>query len=95
MSLDSKGIGNVLREARERTARAENLAQTLGGVADVSKSVALSATRRSRQAQARNRSLMSASQLINETNLGRLPTLGLNQIKLEEFKDQDNNMFRI
>ena len=29
------------------------------------------------------------------TNLGRLPTLGLNQIKLEEFHDEDNNMFRI
>ena len=28
-------------------------------------------------------------------NLGRLPTLGLNQIKLEEFHDEDNNMFRI
>ena len=29
------------------------------------------------------------------TNLGRLPTLGLNQIKLEEFHDEDNNMFRV
>ena len=29
------------------------------------------------------------------TNLGRLPTLGLNQIKLEEFHDDDNNMFRV
>ena len=27
--------------------------------------------------------------------LGRLPTLGLNQIKLEEFQDDDNNLFRV
>lgn len=26
--------------------------------------------------------------------LGRLPTLGLNQIRLEEFQDDDNNLFR-
>ena len=29
------------------------------------------------------------------SNLGRLPTLGLNQIRLEEFQEQDNNLFRI
>ena len=29
------------------------------------------------------------------TALGRLPTLGLNQIKLEDFRDEDNNMFRV
>ena len=32
--------------------------------------------------------------MANDINLGRLPTLGLNQIKLEEFKDQDNNLYR-
>ena len=37
-----------------------------------------------------NGGLMTAN-----TNLGRLPTLGLNQIKLEEFHDEDNNMFRV
>ena len=36
------------------------------------------------------------SQLMaTNTALGRLPTLGLNQIKLEEFHDDDNNMFRV
>lgn len=27
--------------------------------------------------------------------LGRLPTLGLNQIRLEDFRDDDNNLFRL
>ena len=31
----------------------------------------------------------------SQTALGRLPTLGLNQIKLEEFQDDDNNLFRV
>ena len=35
------------------------------------------------------------NQMANDINLGRLPTLGLNQIKLEEFKDQDNNLYRL
>ena len=33
--------------------------------------------------------------MATNTALGRLPTLGLNQIKLEEFHDDDNNMFRV
>lgn len=33
--------------------------------------------------------------MATNTALGRLPTLGLNQIKLEEFQDEDNNMFRV
>ena len=33
--------------------------------------------------------------MATNTALGRLPTLGLNQIKLEEFQDDDNNMFRV
>ena len=33
--------------------------------------------------------------LAQQTALGRLPTLGLNQIKLEEFHDDDNNLFRV
>ena len=37
----------------------------------------------------------SHSNMAGNTNLGRLPTLGLNQIKLEEFQDEDNNLFKI
>ena len=33
--------------------------------------------------------------LATNTALGRLPTLGLNQIKLDEFQDEDNNMFKV
>ena len=33
--------------------------------------------------------------MMSHSALGRLPTLGLNQIKLEEFTDDDNNLFRV
>lgn len=33
--------------------------------------------------------------LATNTALGRLPTLGLNQIKLDEFTDDENNMFKV
>ena len=36
-----------------------------------------------------NTQLMAAN-----TAIGRLPTLGLNQIKLDEFQDENNNMFK-
>ena len=47
---------------------------------------------RSRHAAQRDK-LFATDRLV--TNLGRLPTLGLNQIKLEEIEYQDNNLFRI
>lgn len=43
----------------------------------------------------RARNHLSASVDFQSTNLGRLPTLGLNQIRLEEFEKQENNLFRI
>lgn len=33
--------------------------------------------------------------MATNTALGRLPTLGLNQIKLDEFTDEENNMFKV
>ena len=33
--------------------------------------------------------------MTTNTALGRLPTLGLNQIKLEEFNNDDNNLFHV
>lgn len=39
-----------------------------------------------------NGSLRQSLNLVNNTNLGRLPTLGLNQIKLEEFETAADNM---
>ena len=42
-----------------------------------------------------NRNLLSASMAIDNSQLGRLPTLGLNAIRLEEFDTQDINLFRV
>lgn len=33
--------------------------------------------------------------MATNTALGRLPTLGLNQIKLDEFDNEENNMFKV
>jgi len=47
---------------------------------------AVSKGRKSNMAKGRARNHLSASVDFQSTNLGRLPTLGLNQIRLEEFE---------
>ena len=64
------------------------------GAASFTKSAA-QGNRKARLAQQGNRNMLSASVHLDNMNLGRLPTLGLNAIKLEEFDQQDINLFRI
>ena len=90
MSMDSNTTGQFLKGVGgPKSTRNSAIAE-----AALARST-ISAGRASRQAIKKNGFFTQATQMTNNINLGRLPTLGLNQIKLEEFQDQDNNLFRI
>ena len=94
LSLDSKAISQYTNRgggpgAEPKSTRANALRN---GITDVLARSTTSAGRHSRQVT-KQQGLFSNSQMVS--NLGRLPTLGLNQIKLEEFHDQDNNLYRL
>ena len=103
MGSTATGIGGVRRASHQSHGSGLNLAgtQQFGGAPGSTKSHGLS------QLVTAGHSSISANKLqttknasrnalaLANTALGRLPTLGLNQIKLEDFRDEDNNMFRV
>ena len=76
MSLDSKALSQYVKGPLSGSRAQLNALRTSVD----------SAGRHSRGAAVRQ-GFFSPTALANNANLGRLPTLGLNQIKLEEFQD--------
>ena len=75
MSLDSKALSQYVKGPVSGSRAQLNALRT-----------SVDSARHSRGAAVRQ-GLFSPTALANNANLGRLPTLGLNQIKLEEFQD--------
>ena len=92
--MDTQAMANVLKKDPGSSRAAAMQSQADSFAASFTRSAA-QGNRKAKKAVDGNRNLLSASVALDSINLGRLPTLGLNAIKLEEFDQQDINLFRI